>query len=161
VLDPVTATWGSINTSPGLAEFTVNSDGVNYRILNPLGFPVGAIVTNGGTGFTSAPTVTATPGGSTWQAVVGGQISAIIAATAGSGAGYAVPPVISIAAPPSPGVQATAIAAISGGAISAITMVNQGAGYTSAPAVVAIPQPRTSTSTRPRASARSRRPTPR
>lgn len=140
VLDPVSQQWGPISPGAGSTEVTVNSDGVNYRLANPLGFAVAAVVTSGGTGYTSAPTVAASAGGSVWQAVVGGGISAIVANTAGSGLGYSVPPIISIAAPPTPGLQATAVAAISGGSISAITIVDAGAGYTSLPAVVAIPQ---------------------
>lgn len=140
-LDPVSGMWLPVSAYDINYGTQVNSDGTNFRLCNVTGFPIGAIVNNGGTGFTSAPTVTATPGGSTWTAVVGGAISAINIASGGSGANYSVPPIVHIAAPPSPGVQATAVAAISGGAVSSITMLNNGAGYGVTPPVVTlIPQ---------------------
>lgn len=137
VLDPVTGMWRPVanNSDPTPVE----SDGVNYRVINPLGFPVAAMMNNAGSGYTTAPTVTATLGGSTWQAVVGGGVSAINL-TSGGGTGFAVPPLVNIAAPPNPGVQATAVAAISGGAVTGFTIINAGAGYTSAPAVQLVPQ---------------------
>lgn len=140
IYDPVSLTWVGFAPLDAGAMKMVDSDGSNYRLYNPTGFPIGAVVTNGGTGYTSAPTVAAAAGGSTWTAIVGGAISQINCANAGSGSGYSVPPIVNIAAPPSPGVQATAVAAISGGAISSFTIINPGAGYTSAPAVVIVPQ---------------------
>lgn len=140
VLDPVTNTWVVYETDTINTGFKVNSDGVNYRIINPTGFPIGACVTNGGTGYTSAPAVAAGAGGSTWLAIVGGAISQINISAAGSGLNYGSTPIVNIAAPPSPGVPATAAATInSAGAITTITMINQGAGYTSAPAVTISP----------------------
>lgn len=151
--DPVTDLWTPCATSDASSsKFSVSSDGTNYRMYNPLGFVIGAIITNGGTGFTSAPTVSFNIGGATAVALVGGSIGGLDITTVlssaglstmsgGSGAGYSVPPVINIAAPPSPGVQATAVCAISGGALSSFTIVNPGAGYTSAPAVTVVPQP--------------------
>lgn len=142
ILDPVTTQWLPWATPVSKEPMTVNSDGVNYRIANPTGFPIGAIVTISGSGYTSAPTVTPTPAGSLWTAVVGGGVSAIQCTAAGSGSGYATAPIVNIAAPPSPGVPATAIATInsSTGSIVSFTIVNQGAGYTSPPAVTIIPQ---------------------
>ncbi len=140
VFDPVTQTWFPYTTQTVNEAVFVESDGVNYRIINPTGFPIGAVVTTSGTGFTSAPAVAAATGGSTWVAIVGGAISSIVPAAGGSGAGYLVPPVINIAVPPAPGVPATATCTISGGSISTITIQNPGAGYTSVPAIVAAPQ---------------------
>ncbi len=140
VLDPIENMWRPASFADQAGSFVVNSDGVNYRLNNPTGFPVGAEVNNAGTGYTSAPTVAATPGASTWLAIVGGGVSAININTGGSGVNYAVPPLVSIAAPPSPGVQATAVCAISGGAITGFTIVNPGAGYPSPPAVALVPQ---------------------
>lgn len=150
IFDPVTQTW-RLFANASATEVTLNSDGVNYRIINPTGFPIGAMVNNAGTGYTSAPAVAVSLGGSTWLALVGGGVSALnitnpssgsgfTNVAGGSGAGYAVPPLINIAAPPSPGVQATAICAISGGAISSFTITNPGAGYTAAPPVQIVPQ---------------------
>jgi hypothetical protein len=140
VFDPVTQTWFPYTTQTVNEAVFVESDGVNYRVINPTGFPIGAVVNTSGTGYTAAPTVTAGTGGSTWIALVGGAISSIVPTAGGSGVGYAVPPVINIAAPPAPGVPATATCTISGGSIATITVVNPGAGYTSAPAVVVVPQ---------------------
>lgn len=141
LLDPVTQTWMPYPTLETNAPFlSINADGQNFRMINPLGFPAGAIITNAGTGFTSAPTVTASVGGSTWLALVGGGIGTLNINTASSGTGYAVPPLVSIAAPPAPGVQATAVCAISGGIITSFNITNPGAGYTSAPAVIIFPQ---------------------
>lgn len=141
-LDPVSNTWTAFGTTDGLAANpSVNSDGQNFRIYNPTGFVVGAVVNNGGTAYSPAPTVSAGGGqASSWTAVVGGAVSAINVNTGGSGANYSVAPLVSIAAPPTPGVQATAVANLSGGLITSFTIVNPGAGYTSAPAVVIVPQ---------------------
>lgn len=142
VLDPVSNTWTPLATyGVGSANPSISSDGQNFRIYNPLGFPVGAIVNNGGTAYTGTPTVAAGGGqASSWQVLVGGAVSAININTGGSGANYSVPPIVSIAAPPTPGVQATAVANLSGGIVTSFTIVNPGAGYTSAPAVVLVPQ---------------------
>lgn len=150
-LDPVTNTWSILTGQDGSNTNQFTSDGTNYRIRNPLGFPTSAIITNGGTGFTAVPTITATPGSSTWLAIVGGALGQLNITTllsnaglsvlsGGSGANYSVPPTIHIAAPPSPGIPATAVATISGGSLATVTLVNPGAGYSSAPAVTVVPQ---------------------
>ena len=139
IKDPVTTVWRPLNTSQ--AAKAIESDGVNFRVWNPTGFPVGAVVTNAGTGYTSAPTVAANIGGSTWSAVVGGGVSALNL-TSGGGVGYTYPPLVNIAAPPAGGVPATALALVSGGVIRSFTMVDNGAGYgTSAPEVAIVPHP--------------------
>jgi hypothetical protein len=141
VFDPVTTTWFPYTTQMVNEAVTVESDGQNYRVINPTGFPIGAVVTNSGTGYTAAPTVTVAGGqGSTWIALTGGALSTIVPAAAGSGSGYTVPPILNIAVPPAPGVPATATCTISGGTITTITIVNPGAGYTAVPAVYVIPQ---------------------
>ena len=139
-LDPMSNTWFPYCAQILNEPIQVNSDGTNFRVYNPTGFPIGAIVNSSGSGYTSTPTVAAGTGGSTWLAIVGGAISAININTASSGVGYAVPPLVGIAAPPTPGVQATAVCAISGGLITGFTIINPGAGYTSAPAVIVAPQ---------------------
>jgi hypothetical protein len=120
----------------------VTSDGVNFRVANLTGCPVGAVVTNGGTAAyaQSSTTVTPSAGNSTWQAIIGGQVSTT-ATINSAGSGYGMPPLLMIPAPPSPGVPATAYAAITNGTVSAVTVTNQGAGYTTAPTCVAVPNP--------------------
>lgn len=51
------------------------------------------------------------------------------------GSGYTVAPTLSFAAPPAGGIQATAVAEVTAGAITAVRITNPGAGYLSAPAV--------------------------
>ena len=146
MLDPVTQTWVPYCPQPGANIQAVESDGVNYRVMNPTGFPIGAVVNASGSGFTSAPAIAAAnPTGSLWTAVIGGGIASLSCPSTvanASGVGYSVPPILCIAPPPSPGVQATAVCAISGGAISNFTVINPGAGYPSGspPVVIAIPQ---------------------
>ena len=140
-LDPVTNTWTPFCSTDQLNWDTINSDGVNFRIYNPTGFPVGALINNGGTGYTGTPTAAAGSGeASSWVVLVGGAVSAININAGGSGANYSVPPLVNIAAPPTPGVQATAVANLSGQTITGFTIINPGAGYSSPPAVVIVPQ---------------------
>ncbi len=141
VLDPETGVWmGYATQDTNSLAINISTDGSNYRIINPLGFPIAAMVNNGGTGYTSAPAVASTPGNALWTAVVGGGIGAININSGGSGANWGSPPGVIIGAPPFGGVQATAVCAISGGSISSITVTNPGGGYTSAPAVAFFPQ---------------------
>jgi len=70
--DPITGIWRTIGAgAPG--DQYIYSDGVNYRLANLTGCVVGALLTNAGSGYTSAPTVTASAGGSIWRAIVGGR----------------------------------------------------------------------------------------
>ena len=130
--------WRIVQSARG-SLIQVRSDGNNYRIANLTGCAVAAVVTTVGTGYTSAPTVTASTGNSTWQAIIGGKLESLTVTALGSG--YGVAPIVYIPAPPGPGVQATAIATISGGAINGFTITNQGAGYTTTPVVSILPSP--------------------
>ena len=140
-LDPVTNSWiymGASNTTNG---WQIQSDGQNFRAINPQGIVTGATITTPGTTYVqSATVVTASAGGSTWQPIVGGAV-ALALPGGGGGSGYTVPPIVIISAPPSPGVQATARAAISGGIVTGYTVVNAGAGYTTVPTVTVLPNP--------------------
>jgi hypothetical protein len=137
-LDPVTNTWFIL--APDATFDTINSDGANYRLANLTGTMIGAIVTNVGSAYTSAPVVTASAGGSTWTAIVGGAISQTVTiGTAGSN--YTLAPTVLISAPPVGGVQATAYATLTAGAVSSITVVDQGAGYTAAPTITLVTNP--------------------
>lgn len=95
---------------------------------------VSVTVTNGGTDYTSAPTVAFSTGDAEGVAVINKHKVKSLTIT-NAGADYATAPTIVISAPPSGGVQATATATVSGGAITAITMVNKGSGYVTAPTV--------------------------
>lgn len=117
-----------------------NWDGTNLVSIGSVG-TIG--ITNLGSGYVIAPTVTLSApnetGGSQATAVAtitsgSGGISAINV-TAG-GAGYTAVPGVIIGAPNvTGGIQATAYATISGGAVVAITVVDAGSGYTTAPSI--------------------------
>lgn len=134
--DPIAQVWRFAGDDT-LGMRLVYFDGRTTRIANPTGCPSGAVVTTASTGYTSVPTVSAGAGSSSWSAIVGGALStaAVIGA---AGSGYQYPPLIWIEQPPNPGVQATAYSTISNGTISAITFVNQGAGYLRAPNVAVL-----------------------
>jgi autotransporter-associated beta strand protein len=95
-------------------------------------------ITSGGTGYTSAPTVTMLAPG---QATAGaaainlGTITSIPVATPGSG--YTTAPIVTISGGglTTSGKNATATATISNGFVTAITITNPGTGYTVAPTV--------------------------
>jgi hypothetical protein len=164
VLDPILSYWRNVQVTPG-QMLTVSADGTNFRVANTTGCPVGAIITNAGSGLTNGfNTVTVTPsaGGSTWNTIVGGAVNTTISVSgtvfqngafggtgtsqvASAGSGYTRPPLI-VFAPPStqgqtPYILPTAIAAISAGAISSITVTNQGAGLVGLPQITVVPQP--------------------
>lgn len=139
VLDPISQMWrmtGAAKTTP----IFLNSDGNNYRVVNATGCPVGAVVTNAGTGYTSTPTVTASAGGSSWVAIVGGMISDTITITSG-GTNYTYAPTVVISPPPTGGVQATAYCTISAGAVATVVVVDNGAGYRQAPTITFVSNP--------------------
>lgn len=139
--DQITGIWRSISQTPNAAKQVI-SDGVNFRVANLTGCALGAHITNVGSAYTSAPTVTASSGSSTWVAIVGGAISGTVTVTT-AGVGYTHKPTLWIEPPQSAqGVQATAVAVVSGGVLSSVTVVDQGAGYTSAPRITIIPDPR-------------------
>ena len=146
--DPVADIWRSIGNDSGSTFRWLNSDGVNFRIANTTGQVVGALVTACGAGYTSAPVITDNGGTATYQAIIGGALNTTIT-IANGGTGYTYPPSIQISAPGAgPGtacVQATATCAISAGAISSVTVVNQGAGYGAVPTISVINDPRDTT----------------
>ena len=97
------------------------------------------VVTAGGSGYTSAPTVTLTGGGfstaATATAVLTGDVVTSITVTTG-GAGYTTPPTVTISG--GAGTGATANALLTGTSLNAITLTSGGSGYTS-PAIVITP----------------------
>ncbi len=141
--DPIPGIWRSIGggaLSDGSLQ-RVRSDGVNYRLANQSGCAVGAVVTTAGSGYTTAPTVTASSGSSIWRAIVGGAIATSVTVTAG-GSGYTYPPIVVFSPPPNGGVCATGTCTLSSGAVNAVSVTNQGAGYNTAPTVSFINDPR-------------------
>jgi hypothetical protein len=143
VKDPITGIWKRIGggVMAGGYEY-IYSDGVNYRLANQSGCAVGALLTNGGSGYTSAPTVTASAGSSIWQAFVGGAVNTTVTVSNG-GANYTYPPQVLFSAPPyGGGIQATGICTLSSGAVSTVTITNQGAGYPTAPTITFVNDPR-------------------
>jgi len=141
--DPVTGTWRfqTLGAFGGLK--TVYSDGQNFRVANLTGCPVAAQVSVAGSAYTQAgASVTATGGSgtSTWQAIVGGQLSVLSVPSAGTG--YGIAPLVLIGPPPMGlGVQATGYAFISANTVSSVGLLNVGAGYTSVPPVTIVPNP--------------------
>ena len=138
--DPITGAWRS-QQSVGNSSRVVGSDGYNWRLANLTGCAIGAFITNVGSGYTSAPTVTASAGASTWTPIVGGAINATVTIT-NAGAGYGYPPILFISPPPAGGIQATAHCTLSGGTIGSVVVDNQGAGYAVAPTILVFPDPR-------------------
>ena len=164
-LDPILGIWRNF---AGPNTFTpISSDGTNFRIANSTGCPVGAVITNAGSSLTNGfNTVTVTPsaGASTWNTIVGGAINTTVALSgtiAGTysvppntsstvtactgGSGYTKPPILVFVPPAGQGstpyILPTATCTISGGAINAVTVVNQGAGLVAAPYINVLNAP--------------------
>ena len=141
--DPIPGIWrtigGGVNGGGGEV---IMSDGVNYRVANQTGSAVGALLTTAGSAYTTAPTVTASAGGSIWKAFVGGAVSTTVTIS-NAGTAYTYPPQVIFSAPaPGTGIQATGFATLSGGTVSGVTVVDQGAGYTVAPTITFVNDPR-------------------
>jgi hypothetical protein len=105
------------------AVTTGNSDGVGNLV-----------VSNGGSGYTSAPTVTLSGGGCTTEPTATALISGPVTVTLQSGgANYTSAPTVAFSA--AGGTAATGVATVSGGVLTGVTFTQGGAGYTSAPMV--------------------------
>ncbi len=78
-LDPVNATWQTFATGGWGGPLIIDSDGFSIRVANMLGCPVGGIVNAYGSAYVQASTSISVTGGggSTWQAVVGGQLALV------------------------------------------------------------------------------------
>lgn len=140
--DPITQIWRNIgggSTRAGI-EY-IYSDGTSYRLANQNGCIVGAAITNVGSGYTSAPTVTASAGGAIFKAIVGGAVSQTVTVTNG-GTNYTYAPSVQFSVPPAGGVQATGYCTLTSGVVTSVTVVDQGAGYASAPTIVFTNDPR-------------------
>jgi hypothetical protein len=137
-LDPFRQEWVNY-VGPGAAFVeNVYSDGVSWRVNNLSDSAYGALITAAGSGYVQASTtVTAGTGNSTWQPIIGGALGTFTVVA--GGAGYSMPPLVFIPAPPYPGIPATATAALTTGAVSAITIRTAGAGYLTAPPITILP----------------------
>lgn len=138
--------WRDVNVAP-FSLTTISSDGTNYRIANTTGCPIGALITNGGTGLANGfNTVTVTPsaGGSKWSTLVGGAINTTVTITAG-GSAYQAAPILLVTPPANQGsnpyILPTMVCTISAGVINTVTVTNQGAGLVGAPLITVIPVP--------------------
>lgn len=137
--------WRSIRQQASNMTTRINSDGTNFRIANLSGCAVGAAVTNVGSGYVNGVNsvgVTSSAGGSLWRSVVGGLINTSTTLPSPAGTNFTYPPIVLIPPPPPGGIQATAHATISGGAVNAVVVDNQGGGYTTAPVAFYIADPR-------------------
>jgi len=147
--DPVSTMWRNY-MPPWSGVLPISVDGANWRLMNLSGVVVGGSITNAGSGATAngiGPSVTgvtvaiaAPTSGITalGYAIVGGSVPAPTV-TAG-GAGFVVPPIVLCDPPPTGGIQARFTAQLTAGAISGITQVDPGAGYTQIPNFYVIPQ---------------------
>lgn len=138
--------WRNVPAANGTPIF-FSSDGTNYRLANTTGCPVGAIVTTGLGGLTNGfntITVTPTTGSSTWNTIVGGSAPSGLVSITTTGSGYIYPPQL-IYTPvnqgSSPYIMPTALAVLTGGSISSVTVLSVGAGMLSAPSITVINRP--------------------
>lgn len=140
--DIITGAWRTCSAQVGDSMAWVDSDGNNWRVANLTGCVVGCLLTNGGSGYTSAPVCAAGSGGAIFNVVLGPCLSTTVTVTNG-GSGYTYPPLVQIAAPPPGGIQATGHSTLTSGAVSSITIDNQGAGYSAGiPAITLVNDPR-------------------
>jgi hypothetical protein len=147
--DPVQTLWVSVASGTNTyGPLFVKSDGFNFRITNRLACPVGGVVLASSGSFVQATTsITVSTGNSTWIPFVGGAYS--VSSIIGVGAGYGVPPIVIIPAPPPAssntngvgGRQAIAYAVMGSGTLTTVSMVDQGAGYPGGVTVVLQPNP--------------------
>lgn len=151
-LDPVNGVW-SRGRGGGYqrGQMFVQSDGFNVRVANLTGCPVGAVITAAGSGYVQGTTtVVPTPGNSTWQPIIGGQLANVNSPTlATAGAGYGIAPLVFIPSPPPPtnnpngagGAPASGYCVIASGTVSAFSFTSLGSGYPSPPTPVVLPSP--------------------
>lgn len=146
--DPITGIYRSIGAgSTGGSLERIKGDGNNYRLANQTGCVVGALVTTAGTGYITAPVVTAASGNAIFRAIIGGAVgltgvSGVSPTVINGGNNYTYPPIVLIAAPPPGGVQATGYATLTAGAVTSVTITDQGAGYASPPTITFLNDPR-------------------
>lgn len=90
----------------------------------------GFTVTNAGSGYTSAPSVTITGGGGTGAAATASLSGGTVVLTpTAAGSGYTSAPTVTIGAPPGGGTQATAVANLQLFGVTSVTVGAGGTGY--------------------------------
>ena len=132
------------------ASVTTTGSGATNGIYTPAGITIpGALPqVSGSTAFMSfsGGAGTVTPSGTV---IVGGAVNttlslSTVAGTSGTflaGSAYTRAPILLTSAPPPGGIPCTMTCTISGGAINAVTVTNQGAGYLTAPTVTVVNHP--------------------
>lgn len=144
--DNILQTWRNLPAA-NMTPILISADGTNYRLANTTGVAIGALITAGGTGLTNGfNTVTVTPsaGNTQWNTIVGGSINPTLQLVAG-GTLYTQRPIV-VVNPPSnqgstPYILPTVVVAITGGAISAATVTNVGAGLVGQPSFTILQAP--------------------
>jgi FtsP/CotA-like multicopper oxidase with cupredoxin domain len=133
--DPIIVPESAYNTALGTA-YTDHYARIQDTALTLDASPLASVtVTNGGSGYTSPPTVTFVGGGGAGAlatATIGGSPLKVVKVTAG-GSGYRSVPTVTFTG--GGGTGAAARATVSGGVVTAITLTNPGSGYTSNPTV--------------------------
>jgi hypothetical protein len=121
--------WGT--NPPASAPTLAFTGATGATAFSTLGAVVASIiVTNAGSGYVSAPTVTLTGGGgsgATASASLSG--SSITITLTAPGSGYVSPPTVVIGAPPVGGTQAAATATLAPSGVATVTVTNGGSGY--------------------------------
>lgn len=151
--DPILLEW-RIVSQPTMDATPISTDGAQWRLVNQSGVLVDINITNAGSGATNGIGSAATgvsigfgtapnPGWAPIAApIVGGALAGLTITNAGPTGNFTVAPLVIIDPPPAGGIQATAVAQINAtGQLSAVTLVQAGAGYTSVPNVYLVPQP--------------------
>ena len=133
--DPdLTDSGGTPTTQPGYGPNTRTIMQVKVRGDVGGAALAGIAMRTGGSDYSSAPTVVIEGGGGTLAAATASCSLDHITINA-TGSGYAAAPVVTVDAPTTAGVTATAIAKLTNGRVTSITITNPGSGYITAPAV--------------------------
>lgn len=151
-LDPVSGTWVNGPNAAWIGGHQyMKSDGFNVRVANLTGCVHSIVPTSYGSAYVQASTTLTVvgPTGVTASPIVGGQLAVVGNTLTTNGAGYGLPPLVMIPAPPGPannsngvgGIQASAYTGITNGTVSFVSFTNPGAGYPSAPIAVIVPNP--------------------
>jgi len=117
------------DATPAVAR--VDGDGIGPWSAGQAGVVAEVNVTNGGTGYTSAPAVTFGSGAAAATAVISGVVASVHVNSGGTN--YNRAPTVNFTGGGGSG--ATGVATVSAGHVTAVTVTNGGSGYTSAPTV--------------------------